>query len=143
MPVVAVVLGKGLLEHHTPDCAIFADHSRPSAQISSFSLSKGQVIVDYDRVRDTKGVKIHAVDAVFAQLIFVVQEDLFYAARNRSECRGGGQIAAVANLALPDVVNSDAFATIEGFSGESVLCSLPYFLFCCPAVFECFPGIQP
>jgi len=112
--VVAVVLGKGLLEHHTPDCAIVAEQSQPRVQLSSILIrSEGQVIVDYDRVRDTKAVKIHTVDAVFAQLIFIVQEDLFYAARNRSECRGGGNKAAAANFALNDAIRLHAFATIE------------------------------
>ena len=44
---------------------------------------KGKVIVDDDRVRDTKGVEIHTVDAVGVH--FIVEEDLLHAALCFSE----------------------------------------------------------
>ena len=48
MIVVAVVLGKGLLEDGTPDCSICANPGILGATI----LIQGQVIIDDDSMRD-------------------------------------------------------------------------------------------
>ena len=93
-------------------------------------------------MRDTKAVKIQAVDAVDAQLVFIVQEYLFHATFFLSECRSSGHKSTVANFALPDVLRNDALGTKEGLSGESVLRSRPCAIRCCPAI-ESLTGIRP
>ena len=62
--VVAVVLGKGFLENRTPEGTILAQTSNLRGKCSISLVIKRKVIVDDDRVRYTKGVKIHGIDAV-------------------------------------------------------------------------------
>ena len=69
---VAVVLGKGLLENSTPEGSILAHFGRVSFPPSLAIGSHRQVIVNNDRVFDTKDEEIHAVDAIGAYLVFIV-----------------------------------------------------------------------
>ena len=124
--VVAVVLGKGLLKNYTPNGAIRPRFGCVRGVCSVASFINGHVVVDNDRVRDTKGVEIHTVDAIGAQLVFSVQEDRIQAALLLSECRGSGQEPTVANLALSDVLRSDAIGTKQSLFWVSYRHSLPH-----------------
>ena len=61
-----MVLGKGFLENRTPEGTILALTSSLRGKCSTTIVPKRKVIVDDDRVRYTKGIEIHAIDAVGA-----------------------------------------------------------------------------
>ena len=124
--VVAVILCESFFEDRTPNSSISSDLGVDGAAIV---FIQRQVIVDYNCVRDTKGVEVHSIYTDRADLVHVVEEDLLHATRVLSDGRGGGHEPAVANRALANVCRPDTCRTEEGLALEGILSSLPFGLF--------------
>ena len=99
--VVAMVLGKGFLEDGTIDRFIFTYQSVQSMVIRA-ELFNWKIVVDNDCVRDSKGVKLHGVDAVGAQLF--VHEHFLQAAGFFGKGRSRRNEPAVADCSLTHVL---------------------------------------
>ena len=126
--VVTVVLGEGLLEEGTPDALILRDLGEEGgvAAVNPPSLSKRQVVIDDDRVRQTEGEEVHSVDTVATDLVVRVDENLLHAAWNFSENGGTRDEPAVADKALTHIFVLDASGTEERVISRVDFCdSLP------------------
>ena len=75
-------------------------------------------------MRYTESKEVEAVDTGLIKIVFILQEDLFHAARLFSDSRDGCKEPAVAEASLIDIVGADAFAK-QRPAGEDVLCSGP------------------
>ena len=113
--VVSVVLGEGLLDDGTPEALILRDCGKEGVPAIS-PLSKRQVVIDDDRVRQTEGEEVHSVDTVATDLVVRVDENLLHAAWNFSENGGTRDEPAVADKALTHVFVLDASGTEKSVS---------------------------
>ena len=122
--VVAVVLGEGLLENGHPESLVGPDMSEEGI-VAVAPLLHRQPVVDYDGVRDAQRPDIDAVDAVRAEAVGRVEEDLLQAVWNLSDCGSARQEPAVADVALAHVVGFDPFVAEQTLVGEDLADALP------------------
>lgn len=69
MAVVAVVLGKGLLEEWSPESLVKTHLGEGGGVRAIPPFPNGQEVVDNDSVRDTKRVEGDSIDALVSLLI--------------------------------------------------------------------------
>ena len=69
--VVAIVLGKCLLQDGNPDAIVVADMREESRQTCA-CLPQGQPVIDDDRVGHTERVDVDAIDASLAHSVLVI-----------------------------------------------------------------------
>ena len=108
--IVAMVLGKGLLKDGWPHGLVRTDLSKDCSKGSITIRFQRKVVINDDCVRDAKGPEVNGIDASRVQLVRGVVEDFLQATRNFSEGRSCRFVPAVAEEALPDIVDGDAIA---------------------------------
>lgn len=79
-----MVLSKGFLENRTPEGTIPALTSRLSDEFAISVVRERKEIIDDDRVGDTKGVEVYAINAVGVDV--TVKEDRLHSVALFSEC---------------------------------------------------------
>ena len=122
--VVAVVLGEGLLQNGHPESLVGPDMSEEGI-VAVAPLLHRQPVVDYDGVLDAQRPDIDAVDAVRAEAVGRVEEDLLQAVWNLSDCGSARQEPAVADVALAHVVGFDPLVAEQTVRGEDLADALP------------------
>ena len=122
--VVAVVLGDGLLQNGHPESLVGPDMGEEGVVAPAPRL-QGQPVVDYDGVLDAQRPDIDAVDAVRAEAVGRVEEDLLQAVRDLGDCGSARQEPAVADVALAHVGGCDPFLAEQTVRGEDVIDALP------------------
>ena len=122
--VVAVVLGEGLLKNGHPESLVGPDMSEEGV-VAVAPLLHRQPVVDYDGVRDAQRPDIDAVDAVRAEAVGRVEEDLLQAVWNLGDCGSARQEPAVADVALAHVVGFDPCVAEQTVRGEDLADALP------------------
>ena len=122
--VVAVVLGEGLLQNGHPESLVGPDMSEEGIVAVAPRLHR-QPVVDYDGVLDAQRPDIDAVDAVRAEAVGRVEEDLLQAVWNLSDCGSARQEPAVADVALAHVIGFDPIVAEQTVRGEDVVDALP------------------
>ena len=122
--VVAVVLGEGLLQNGHPESLVGPDMSEEGIVAVAPRLHR-QPVIDYDGVLDAQRPDIDAVDAVRAEAVGRVEEDLLQAVWNLSDCGSARQEPAVADVALAHVVGFDPLVAEQTVRGEDLADALP------------------
>lgn len=122
--IIAIVLGKGFLNKGTPERMILWYACEKSCTAST-RIPKGQIVIDNHCVRDSKRIQIDRVDAFWAQLILVVQEDFIDTVGDLCDSRASCKEPAVAQRSLTDIVRLDSILPKQGCIWELFTSTLP------------------